>query len=378
MKYIQTLFFLLCLGGITTSVFAQKRNYILYKDTVTGKDTVIMNVSFANKDYKKKQYAVSIVNGENKIIHTYKAEDIAGYKEGHILYVSRNLSVDGEVRRVLLPRVYRNDDISIYSFIQDDGRKEYYAQMPNDSLLLPLKGSPETNGANPLSAYLEQFPAVKENEYIRAYVNQLKPTINSFDNRYIVCRTGNSNYIPHFKWGVLCGAGIYHLSSGGFSFNTKGVCSAGLFADQPLLMGFSVHIELAYQQYAFNYEADDITEKSVAFNCRNISLPIALRYTAVSLRGKCLPFIHAGVQLNFSFKREIESQWKEWKDDEYCRWVYNPSQSLKKNNPSLMAGLGVEWKLRARHSLFFDIRYCRELSNSYYLEGYYATVSYNL
>lgn len=378
MKYIQIFILLLCLGGSVTSVSAQKRNCILYKDTVTGKDTVIMNVSFVNEDYKKKQYAISIVNGDTTHIRTYKAKDIAGYQEGRTIYASRSISVDGEVRYVLLPCVYRNDDISIYSFISDDGQKEYYVQMPDSSLLLPLKGGIETNGVNPLSAYLEQFPAVKENEYICTYVNRLKPTINSFHNRYIVCRTGNSNYIPHFKWGVLCGGGIYHLSSSDFPFKAEHAFSAGIFADQPLLLGFSVHLELTYQQYAFKFESDDMTEKSAVFNSRNLNFPIVLRYTAVPLRGNCLPFIQAGIQLNFSFKREVASQWKERVDDEYCQWVYNPPRSFGKNNPSLMAGLGMEWKLCPRHSLFFDVRYCRELSDSYFIDGYYATISYNL
>lgn len=379
MKYIQTLFFLLCLGGITTSVFAQKRNYILYKDTVTGKDTVIMNVSFANKDYKKKQYAVSIVNGENAIIHTYKAEDIAGYKEGRTLYVSRSLSVDGEVRRVLLPRVYWKDNISIYSFIPDKGQSRFYVQMPNDSLLLPLKGNSETNGINPLVTYLETFP-VAQNETVRKYIRSMKPTPDSFENRYRICRTGNLNYIPEVRWGVLAGAGMVDLTYSNDDFGQKFQGFVGIFADFPIFEGLSLHPELTYREYsqtAAFYESDKKNKGNSIYNRRDLIMPLMLRYTLISLKGKVLPYIQAGAELNMAFKKEYASQFMYIDEKGYTNWVENDPVSQDKFAIAYTMGLGVEWKLLPTHSLFFDLRYSRENSDTRQ-NGYYAVLSFNL
>lgn len=381
MRYTQTLFFLLCLGGITTSVFAQKRNYILYKDTVTGKDTVIMNVSFANENYKKKQYAVSIVNGENRIIHTYKAEDIAGYKEGRTLYVSRSLSVDGEVRRVLLPRVYWKDNISIYSFIPDKGQRRFYAQIPNDSLLLPLKGSPETNGINPLVTYLETFP-VAQNETARKYIRSMKPTPDSFESRYRICRTGNLNYIPEIRWGVLAGAGLtiityddtYEFSG----FNAH----VGVFADIPIVLpGLSFHPELMFRSLAFkdNHNSEQKKDEAI-YNRKLVVIPLLLRYTIVPIKGKVLPYFQAGAEIGITVDGNMQTQYMA--PDSYGYWAltkekYNVGDFCKRTTASFSVGMGLEVKFRPKHSAYIDLRYTQETQKQP-LSGFYATLSVNL
>lgn len=374
MKCIQLFCLLLCLGG-TISVFAQKRNLIIYKDTITGKDTVVANVSFANEKYKKRQYAVCTINKEGNITHTYQAKDITAYKEGNTLFISQRILVNGDIRQVLLPRVYWKNDLSIYSFIPDKGREEYYVQMSKDSLLLPLKGSPETNGANPLTAYLEQYPVAQE-EIVKKYISTMKPTPESFDSRYLVCRTGNTNYIPRIRWGVLAGGGIVKLTYDPYDFESKLQGFVGLFADFPIVEGLSAHPELTFQKYALTYNKS-IPETDVVYNRTNLGIPLLLRYTVISMKSRFLPYIQIGTEWRISTKNELLGQEKKSIGDGFVEWMPIGPTSLSKSNWAFVGGLGMEWKLTPKHSCFIDLRYHREISDDF-LSGCCVTISYNL
>lgn len=378
MKCIQLFCLLLCLGG-TISIFAQKRNLIIYKDTITEKDTVVAKVSFANEKYKKRQYAVCTIDKDGNITHTYQAKDITAYKEGSTLFISQRILVDGDIRQVLLPRVYLENDLSIYSFIPDKGREEYYVQMSKDSLLLPLKGSPETNGVNPLTTYLEKYPVAQE-EIVKKYISTMKPTPSSFNSRYRVCRTGNTNYIPKIRWGVLAGAGIADLSYSIYNFGKKFQGLVGVFADFPIFDGLSFHSELIYREYSQTMEFLESTTQNkgyAIYNRRDAVMPLMLRYSLISLKGKILPYIQVGAELEMAFKKEAASQYMNTDADGFTSWVESGPIFQDKFEVAYTAGIGVEWKLLPAHSLFFDLRYSKE--DTYTKQtGYYAVFSFNL
>lgn len=380
MKRIPFICLLLLLGG-TASVFAQKRNFIFYKDTVTGKDTTVFNVSIKNENYRKKQYAVTITNNNSGITHTYKVGDLIAYKEGKTLFASQRFFVNGQVMRAFLPRVYWKETLSIFSFLPDDSKKkEYYVQLLGDSLLFPLKGSPETNGVNPLMTYLETFP-VSQDETAKRYIRRMKPTPGSFSNRYRVCRTGNTNYIPKIRWGVLAGVGLADLSYSVYDFGQKFQGFAGLFADFPLLFGVSFHPELMYKEYSRTISLDKsampIEQGNAIYNRRDVVMPLMVRYTVIPLKGKVLPYIQAGVELEMAFKKETASQYRGEDADGYSHWVSTGPIALDKFTVPCTVGVGVEYKLNARHSLFCDVRYSKE-SQDTKKSGYYIVLSFNL
>lgn len=373
MKRIQLFCLLLSLGGVI-SAFAQKRNLIIYKDTITGKDTVISRVSFADARSRNKQYVISTINQDGNITNTYQAKDITAYKEGSTLFISQRISVDGDIRQVLLPRVYWEKDISIYSFIPDKGREEYYVLMSTDSLLLPLKGSPETDGVNPLVGYLERFPLAQE-EAVKKYIHRMKPTPGSFNSRYRVCRTGNTNYIPKIRWGALVGGGIVDLSYSTYDFGKKLQGFVGLFADFRVAEGLSVHPELTFQKYALTYNKST-PETNVVYNRTYLGIPLLLRYTVISMKSRCLPYIQLGTEWRISVKNELLGQEKNSIGDGFVEWKPIGPTSLSKSNWAFVGGLGMEWKLTPKHSCFMDLRYHREISDEF--SGYCVTISYNL
>ena len=143
-----------------TSLYAQKRNFLMYKDSVLGKDTLILNVEFSfgasSASAKQRQYSISIEKN-GRIVKTYDAKDIVGYREGGTTYAPKVILVNGERRKVLLPRIYWKEPVQMYVFITDEGNKEYYFQNDKDenSPLHPMRDDPQTGYVNPLKTYLE-------------------------------------------------------------------------------------------------------------------------------------------------------------------------------------------------------------------------------
>ena len=365
-----------------TSLYAQKRNFLMYKDSVLGKDTLILNVEFSfgasSASAKQRQYSISIEKN-GRIVKTYDAKDIVGYREGGTTYAPKVILVNGERRKVLLPRIYWKEPVQMYVFITDEGNKEYYFQNDKDenSPLHPMRDDAQTGYVNPLKTYLEEFPIAQDNEEVKAYIRSMKPTVNSFRSRYKVCRTGNANYIPRIRWGVLAGAGIAKLFLESYDFKPKLQGFVGVFADIPLIDGFSFHPELTYRKYAFSKLEESKTKLNVVYNRQDFVLPLMLRYTLVSLKGKILPYMQLGAELGYALKNESASQYTTTDPDDFIVWTESGIIKHDKFGIAYTAGIGTEWKIRSNHSLFLDLRYCKETTKDY-LTGYYAVVSFNL
>lgn len=371
---------LLFLIGICSmsSMYAQKRNLLIYKDTVTGKDTLIHSISFFTESPKNKQYFISIEKGGVKV-KTYAAGDILLYREGGTSFLSKTIIVDGEKRQALLPRIYWKEPVNMYSFITDKGKTEYYFQegTDNNEPLKPMKDDPQTGYVNPLKTYLEQFPIAQENENVKAYIHSMKPTANSFRSRYKVCLTGNANYIPRVCWGVLAGAGIAKLSFEAYDFKPQLQGFVGIFADIPLIDGFSFHPELTYRKYAFSKLEETIQKLSAVCNRQDFVLPLMLRYTFLSQKGKVLPYIQLGAELEYALKNESASQYMTTDSEGFNVWTESGTIKHDKFGVAYTGGIGVEWKILSNHSLFLDLRYNRETTKEH-LTGYYAVLSFNL
>ena len=102
-----------------------------------------------------------------------------------------------------------------------------------------------------------------------------------------------------------------------------------------------------------------------------------MRYTFLSTKGKLLPYVQAGSELQWAIMHEIETEHTTSSDEGFIEWVEPSTTPLKKINAALTASAGLEWKLQTKHSLFLDIRYTNSLQEPR-LSGLYATISYNL
>ena len=372
-KILLLLIYLCCL----TNTHAQKQNFIMYRDSVSGRDTIIHKVFFKIKSPIKQQYSITTErNGET--LNTYTAKEVLAYRDGNTVYLSKTIIVNGERRQVLLPRVYLRDSVGIYIFSTDSGKKEYYYQKKEnqEKPLIPLQDNSLKDYKNPLKVYLDKFPIAQEDAKTKAYIQSMKPTLASFKSRYIVCRTSNPNYIPQFRWGVLGGIGISKLCYKPFKYGKKNQYFIGFFADLPLIRGLSFHPEVTYRQYAFEQQRDSPLEYDAVYNRKEFILPLMLRYTLVPLRGKILPYLQAGIELEYALKKESAYQYATTKDG-FNVWHRSEPIAYKKSETANTIGIGAEYKIHPKHSLFIDFRYSKDTAKEY-LTGYYIVFSYNL
>ncbi|MBE6286859.1 MAG: hypothetical protein E7099_01525 [Mediterranea massiliensis] len=361
---------------VATSIFAQKKqNIIVYHDNEIGKDTVISRVAFAVDNARGKQQAISLIDKDGKIIKRYKAEEIKYYIDGGQLYTSAYLMENDTLKRLLLPRIYSREDVSIYKYYPNHERSVYYVRFAGDSILKPML----VNDKNLLTDYLLTFPIAKE-ERVNTYIHRMKATPASFDKRYKIILSENTNYLTRFRWGILAGAGFGGVSHKIYSFENKFQGLLGAFIDVPFYNSLSFHSELAYREYTevTHFESmGDHYGGAAIYNGRGLIMPLMVRYTANHLKGKWLPYLQIGPELHYMFKNETANQYLTGTTDGYMMLMESGTISLDKFSVGVTGGVGVEWKWQPRHSFFFDIRYTHEFSD-YSQSGIYAVVSFNL
>ena len=370
---------LLLLSGVLLSVsaFSQRRNLVMYYDPVNGRDTILTHVYFLDDDSRKQQYEINVrlKDGSKR---NFKASEISGYRNGKKSYYSRKLNVGNEVRQALLPRMYEADSVAVYMYIQDNGKRKYYAELGKKAELVPLSDEDNPTQVNPrLLAFLKEFP-VAQNEEVSKFFDGLKPTVNSFDNRHRVARTGNPNYITRFRWGVMAGAGLSKAEVEPYDFGNKLLGFGGLFADIPVYEGFSLRPEVTFSPYAFSsHQTNTAGEVNAVYNRKDLTGSLLACYTLRSFSGKWLPYALLGPEFYFVQDKSLDRA-ERWTDEE--GYIVLEQQSIPQTKGvslGLTAGVGVEYILSSRHSLFFDVRYRHELEEAG-IRGIHFSVSFNL
>lgn len=369
------LFFML----LPLSAYSQKlqKNVVMYRDPVTGVDTLMMGITLEEKDERRMQYEIVVRKPDGKTF-ALSARDVKGYRLGKKIVHSRQVEVNGEVRYALLPRLYGQDSLWVYSFIADDGKRASYVQLPDEPLLVPLADAADARRVNPrVQAYLKSFP-VASDARVEAYIDGMSPTVLSLEKRHLVCRTGNLNYITRFRWGVMLGGGLGKLAMDDYGFDTKLQGSVGLFADVPLFDGLSVRPEVTFSPYAYgSHQSTDVVETHAVYNRKDVTGTLLFRYTVRSFEGKWLPYAMLGAEVNKVLDCSLESA-ERWLDDEGFTVLERHSYPQPKGMTlGVTGGVGVEYLLTARHSLFLDMRYRYELEEEG-LRGFCLTVSINL
>ena len=368
-------FFLL---GLLFSVptFSQRKNLVMYHDPIEEKDTVLSHVTFLSDDSQQMQYEIK-VRLKDGAIKVFKASEIAGFRDGRKSYYSRLVEVDGKVKRVLLPRAYDVDSVAIYRYIQDNGKKKLYAGIGKDSLLVPIVDEYNSDYVNPLLPYLREF-TIAQDEVVAEFINGLKPTVGSFERRHLVVRTGNPNYITRFRWGVMAGASVGTVKVDEFAFSNKLLGYGGVFADIPMYDGMSLHPEVTFHPYAYSCRQISAVGRTFAvYNRKDLVGALMFRYTLRMLKGKWLPYAQVGMEANWALDKTMESA-SRWTDNEGFIALEQLSYPQEKGmTMGTTAGLGVEYILSAKHSLFFDVRYRQEMEKEG-VRGICLTASFNL
>lgn len=369
---------LILLLGVPVSAHAQKqkKTVVVYRDSITGKDTLVHG-SVISGETMKMQYEIGLrlPDGQRRL---FRAEDIQGYRDNNMLFYSCVVNVDGEERHVLLSRDYEQDSLMVYRFMDDEGRRRPYVQVGKNRLLIPLADEADADRVNPqVVAYLKSFPIAGDSR-VEAFIDRMKPTLSALAKRHLVCRKGSVNYLTRFRWGVMLGGGMGKVAMDGFVYDNKLQGYAGLFADVPLYVDFSVRPEVTFHPYGYRGQfPSDVGEVNAVYNRKDVSAALMFRYTMRSFTGRWLPFVQLGPQLNCVLDKEMESAKRLMDSDGFTELTQHRYEVQKGTSFGVSGGVGVEYVVSARHSLFIDLRYSHELEDES-LRGISLVLSFNL
>ena len=368
-----------------SATFAQKRgDLVVLKDSITGKDTVLMKISIVDEHPAKMQYAINTSSdylGEKRLT----PNDVITFRKGKKVYYSRKIKIVDNERSIFLQRIFfqHQDSLSFYLFFNEKGKSELYYQMGTKSTILPLSITDDGEKRSALSDYLLQSPIAKNNVILQNYIKIMPPTFSAYKKRAYICRTGNLNLIPSFRWGILTGGGFSQLKmKKGTSYDKQLQWYVGAFADVPLAYGgISFHPELAFQKVSALVPFADNGHHDIAYNRTNLRIPLLLRYTIAHVKGRFIPYLQAGPELNLKLSGDTKVQSYGVDNEGFAQ---APTTSVECNKfflSTVTAGVGIEYKQNLRHSFFIDLRFLQDISKDTFdfsSNGFYLTVSYNL
>ncbi|MDR0232700.1 MAG: PorT family protein [Dysgonamonadaceae bacterium] len=287
---------------------------------------------------------------------TFYPSDIEGYGfTGESRYISANIILHGNTKRVFLEEIMNLDSVIVYCYPAEKG--DLFFLKKGNGLPEPIQNEEDLWN-------LFRNPSCPE---ITVFIDSKKKklnydTFNRYRKAYADC---NTKLFPKFRFGITTEMGLSSRIIGyDTPYDCKGLSLAiGAFAQIPIDEGFSFRPEIIYQ-------IDEHT---------TIQLPAIFRYNFNYMKGNRIPYIDLGLVADVRTSPEEEIIY----DTRYPVGDGKDQQTLANSdtNPfryGFVLGTGIEFKLKSGHSLYTGIRF-RYLQGSFRNEykdmGKYLTLN---
>lgn len=312
------------------------------------------------------QQGVRALDGNGKE-HYLTPDSVYGFFTRGNYYFRRTITIDGEEKTVFLQRedLFRESDVRVFSYEDENGDTHHFAQVA-DGETLPMI---DDDGNENIDAVKQRF---LQNEYAkdkgtRKMISKMKPTAEGVRKVYKALTHGGFSHYPHFRWGVAASAGIGQVSSDSYEFDGKPFATGGLFADIPIAGGISLHPEMLLGKLSVKGAMKNAgtLPNSVAYNRTEISVPLMLRYTHFATRGNLVPFVQLGMGASYALKQNCDHRQVVSMSYDKFGPIYSVkegSDQISTKQTSVIGGVGAEWVMSNKHSLFLELRYARGIS----------------
>ena len=278
-------------------------------------------------------------------------------------------------------RVYQ-DSIVFYVYYNDKAALEpiYYFQTRDDDRVYPMADDPEKGYISPLHSLLLSYPMAEDPE-VRAYFDKMEPTPRSFVKRHRLALSKYASHLPRFKWGVLLGLAYSKVTGDPYAMDMAASVVPGVFADIPLIANLSWHPELTFEYYS---SEGRVNNKQTAYNqvdyhTTSLSSPQLIRYTALNLPSRVLPYIELGGQVTFNLSSSMDYFYREpvIKGKTPYAIEHQGEKPVPTATIAFVAGVGMEWQFSRHHSIYLSGRFFKELLDVGRI-GAMLVASYNL
>ena len=343
---------------------------ILIFTTPEGRDSVVRDVYLYSKFNSQEAQQKIVRLNDDLSTTTYLPDQIKVYYIGKTRYQSVSIKKEnGSVGRIFVKRDKRSfyqdcSAPSLFEVYNSPNKYSLYVRTKENEPIVPFN----EEGDNVITQYyVNENKNSGGNENIEKWLTS-KPAHKRnklFVEKVIAAQ--NYNYIPALRFGAGVGIACNSIKVTDFTDTELDAASqlqatANLFADYHCSWGLGMHVDLTFNKFSFeNFMPTNQNGRTfhMVYNRTTLNVPVMVRYTYTKLTGKLLPFIQAGVQGDFFLKDEcldyrVSRQKGIVKDDTgYSFDKYDSGKSTF----SIVAGAGVEYRLTANHSVFFDIKY---------------------
>lgn len=360
--------------------------------TPNGGDSIVRDIELYSKFNNLEAQQKIVRLNDDLSTTTYLPDQVKYYYIGKKRFQSISIrNADGSVSKIFV----RRDKRPFYQDSSVPSLFEVYNSANNYSLYVRIKANEpivpfDQDGDNVITKhYINENKDAGGNENIEKWLSS-KPA-NKRNPRLMekVIASQNDNYIPVLRFGVGVGVNINsvqltNLMNEEANYGSQVQAAATLFADYRSSRGLGLHAELTFNKASCEkYEPEDKDGRiyHMIYNRTTLNLPIMLRYTFTSLKGKILPFVQAGIQGDFYLKDECFDYRVYTQEEEKDPGYYYNKYDAGKCNFSFVAGAGIEYRLTAKRFVFFDIKYTTPFGPKHELNKYcmkYNSIIFNL
>lgn len=352
-KQIGKLLLFLLANVLAFGLSAQKENYITNDTATTHGVRLIDGGTIENARYCK------ILRGKDTVRYTPYDLVEYGFKNGKV-YVSKDISMKGEPRRVFLERIV--DGPPTLYYYRYPGGSTFFLEKEDAPLNeIPFRNEQGIHFRKQLAGITSDCKNLQDAARVVAYKSY---SMGTFFERYQDCEL---RPFPFNKIGLIAGVGASRLSTTEaqedqlislFDFKYDKSFVFGAFMNTPIAQSdFSTYAELMFFKTSYSYEGEDIVGGAIAvkyieFNNTKTMflLPLMARYTYPSNRIR--PFVNAGLQASFVLQNTNSFIDRRGHDMQ----IYSIPVTIPGPGMGYVWGVGAEIKLDYRRNLFIEFR----------------------
>lgn len=375
-RFMKAFVFILLLGfscGISAQEFSsvRERSYYVKNQESAGqvhevipkarrgyyvKDSVLVDNVFIEDDSRADRLSrVIIPKQQNHGDTVFYPRDIDAYGfPDEERYVSCTIQQDGAFHKVFLEEFIRLNDTTTLFRYQPGKTADFYLQTGQDLRLLTKE-----NFLMLGEMILDRNEGCLPETIAYELSSSIDPrTIRLLYEAFTRC---NANVIQRVKYGPTWSGGAGWSDGGNSSpasanyTGTGFAWTAGAFVQLPLDLYFNFRAEVLFSSlYQEKSRVEAGTRSNLTYLRRSLQVPLLFRYNANLIRGRFIPYVEAGPLLDFRLGgRQVVTDFSAT-DPSVCTQT---SADIAFLHYGAAAGIGVEYKINTRQSLYAGLRY---------------------
>lgn len=298
----------------------------------------------------------------------FTPDEISEYKLSNgTRYISKEINIDGEPRKVFLEILVDRDNKLYY--YKGNGISTFFIEKPHEDLI----ELPKRNAGNQKQGYSDYLLYITDDcETLSTDISKVKYTKKSLSTimeSYNSCITGLfPEEVPksNLNFGFQTGIGIIKLKPkrnssnfpSEFDYHYENMVSIGLFLSTPLKSErFILKTDLYYFQRQYLYNQFVVSENNVVKGfIASLSLPVLIKYSINTRRLK--PFLNMGSLFNIDLVDKFRIYNTVAFNDVITTETLMDRSGMGMNiGPTI--GIGIQYPLKNRTELLFELRYNR-------------------